>query len=68
MSQAESNISLIKIPYYPQLIRGLSLIFKAVNLHLAYSDKNTISKLLGNTKDNVDYLKKGGIYKTNCCD
>jgi hypothetical protein len=60
----------IKIPYHPQITKGLSKIFKTVNAKIAHSNNNKLKDYLNNTKDKIDKTNKSGIYQVSCtsCD
>lgn len=58
--------SYIKLPHYPHITKGLQPIFHTVNKKVAFSNKNTISSLLGSPKDPVPPTQKSGIYQLPC--
>jgi hypothetical protein len=64
------NSRYIKLPFHPQLTKGLNKIFKSVDTKISFSSNNKLKHLLGNTKDKIDASNKSGIYKINCssCD
>ena len=57
-----------KIPYYPNLHKGLNSLFKKVGVTLAHSNPHNIRSLLGNPKSKETPMNKSGIYEISCVD
>ena len=65
--QTEREISkFVSIPYEPRIIRGLSTIFKNLDMTVVYSSGNKLQQLLGNAKNKIELNEWSGIYEINC--
>ncbi|KAI4465998.1 dna-directed rna polymerases i ii and iii subunit rpabc2 [Holotrichia oblita] len=59
---------IVTLPYAPFITKGLSKIFKELDLRIVYSSGNSLRSLIGNPKDKIQPLEKSGIYEINCKD
>ncbi|KAI4466555.1 giy-yig endonuclease superfamily [Holotrichia oblita] len=58
----------VTLPYAPFITKGLSKIFKELDLRIVYSSGTSLRNLIGNPKDKIQPLEKSGIYEINCKD
>uniref|UniRef100_A0A1B6C1X0 Reverse transcriptase domain-containing protein n=1 Tax=Clastoptera arizonana TaxID=38151 RepID=A0A1B6C1X0_9HEMI len=66
----EKRIKYVSLPYDRDLTKGLSKIFKDINLKIAFKSTNSLKNVLGNSKDKIPQLESSGIYEIKCnsCD
>ncbi|EFA13658.1 hypothetical protein TcasGA2_TC006962 [Tribolium castaneum] len=58
----------ITLPYTPSVTRGLSRIFKNLDLQVVYNSGTSLKSFFGSPKDKIGILEKSGIYEINCKD
>lgn len=58
----------VTIPFAPFVTKGLSKVFKELDLKVVHTSGSTLQNLLGNPKDKVGVLGKSGIYEISCND
>ena len=62
------NSKFVSIPYEPRITRGLSKIFKNLDMTVVHSSGNKLQQLLGNPKDKIELNERSGIYEISCKD
>ena len=61
-----TNTPFVTLPFAPSITKGLSKIFKGLDLGTVYSSGTNLRSLIGNPKDKVQPLEKSGIYEISC--
>ncbi|KAI4470961.1 ras-like family member 11 [Holotrichia oblita] len=60
--------AVLTLPYAPFIIRGLSKIFKELDLRIVYSSETSLRSFIDIPKDKIQPLEKSDIYEINCKD